>query len=118
MAGRSQKASELILGICLIALSIIIMAINVLDKYLSARKYDPLGLDPTAIRIKGSDDPKLRWIAIPDGLTFPARTTDYVYDLLNSESGNFIGRGTTARRAVKDLVDRHLAGAEEIDLTY
>lgn len=92
-------------------------AINVLDKYLAAKRYDPLGLGPTAIRLKGHSDPEMRWIAVPDDLSFPSRTGDYVGDLLDSEEAELVGRGRTARRAVRDLVERHLKDAEEIDLT-
>ncbi len=107
----------MILGISLIALSILLTAINVLDKYLSAKKYDPLGLGPTAIRLKDSPNRDMRWIAVPDDIEFVAQTGDYVYDLLNSDAACFVGRGRTARAAVKDLVTRHLIDAEEIDLT-
>lgn len=107
----------MILGISLIAVSVVLTAINVLDKYLAAKRYDPLGLGPTAIRLKGHSDPDMRWIAVPDDLSFPSRTGDYVADLLDSEGAELVGRGRTARRAVRDLVERHLKDAEEIDLT-
>lgn len=107
------------LGIVLIVLSILLLSIISLDRYLSAKSYDPLGLGPTAIKVKGTELGEARWIAVPDDFIYqPGLTGNYYTDILGSIDGELVGRGRTARSAVADMVRRHVEKAEEIDLTY
>jgi hypothetical protein len=110
----------LILGLILIIFSVLLTSINILQRYLKAGKYDPLGLSPTAIKAKGVKMDNVRWIAIPGYFNLirtPHLTDSRILDVLASKDGHLVGRGKTARGAVKDMVQRHIEVAEEIDLT-
>lgn len=64
--------------------------------------------------------PDIKWIAVPDDFEYELKqwsTGSQVIDILESVDGHLVGRGKTARKAVQDMIDRHLKDAEEIDLT-